>query len=84
MTKNSDLQSRALRIVQAEEAVEDAKADLKALYEEAASTGYSKAVLKRAIKIHRLESGKRQKHDSEQMDLEMYLAEIEGCREAAE
>ena len=81
---NSDLKQRAEAIIRAEEALEDAKADLKALYDAAKSDGYTATVLKRAIKIHRLNVDKRARHDSEQMDLEMYLAEIEGRREAAE
>ena len=35
-------------------------------------------------KIHSLTAEKRTNHDSEQMDLEMYLAEIEGGERMAE
>ena len=77
---NSDLSTRAARLIELEEAAEDAKLDLKAAYDAAASAGYTKAALKRAIKLHRMDADKRAKHDSQQMDLEMYLAEIEGRR----
>jgi uncharacterized protein (UPF0335 family) len=77
---NSDLRERALRLIELEEKAEDAKLDLKAAYDAAASAGYTKAALKSAIKLHRMDADKRAKHDSAQMDIEMYLAEIEGRR----
>jgi len=77
---NSDLRERALRLIELEERAEDAKLDLKAAYDAAASAGYTKAALKRAIKLHRMDADKRARHDSAQMDLELYLAEIEGRR----
>lgn len=80
MTSNSDLTRRAREIISREEAVEQAKEDLKAAYDAAESVGFTKKALKAAIKIHRLDADKRAKHDSAQMDLEMYLAEIEGRR----
>jgi uncharacterized protein (UPF0335 family) len=83
MTTNSDLRQRALRIIQLEEAAEEAKADVKAAYDAAASVGFTKKALRAAIKIHRLDADKRAKFDSAQMDLELYLAEIDG-RELAE
>ena len=65
-----------------------AKLDLKAAYDAAASAGYTKAALKRAIKLHRMDADKRAKHDSAQAELILYLEEIEGrsrqFREAAE
>lgn len=83
---NSDLRARAERLAKLQEAVKDAQDDLKGAYDAAASAGYSKAALRKAVKIHTLEGQKRAKYDSEQMDLELYLAEIEGrsMREAAE
>lgn len=82
---NSDLRERAERLAQLTEAAEEARLDLKAAYDAAASQGYSKAALRKAVKIHMLDAAKRAKHDSEQMDLEMYLAEIEGrARQMAE
>ena len=83
---NSDLRERADRLAKLHEDVEEAQAELKGAYDAAASAGYSKAALKKAMKIHTLDAAKRAKHDSAQMDLELYLAEIEGrsMREAAE
>ncbi len=75
---NSDLRERAARLAKLEEAVTEAKLDLKAAYDAAASDGFNKAALKKAMKIHGMDQDKRAKHDSAQMDLEMYLAEIEG------
>lgn len=85
MTSNSDLTRRAREIISREEAVENAKEDLKAAYDAAESVGFTKKALKAAIKIHRMDADKRAKFDSAQLDLEMYLAEIEGrAREAAQ
>lgn len=86
MTSNSDLKRRALEIIQRHEAVDEAKEDLKAAYDAAESVGFTKKALRAAVKIHRLDAEKRARHDSAQMDLELYLAEIEGRRlsEAAE
>jgi uncharacterized protein (UPF0335 family) len=83
---NTDLKERAQRLIELEERAEDAKLDLKAAYDAAASAGYTKAALKRAIKLHRMDADKRAKHESAQMDLETYLAALEGRRmaEAAE
>lgn len=84
---NSDLRARAERIAQLEEAAKDARDDVKAAYDAAASAGYTKTALRKAVRINGLSADKRAKHDSEQTDLELYLAEIEGrnvMREAAE
>lgn len=83
---NSDLRERADRLSKLHEDVAEAQAELKAAYAAAASAGYSKAALRKAVKIHALEGPKRAKYDSEQSDLFLYLAEIEGrsMREAAE
>lgn len=86
MTTNSDLKQRALRIIQLEEAAEEAKLDVRAAYDAAESAGFTKKALRAAVKIHRMDAEKRAKFDSAQMDLELYLAEIEGrsMKEAAE
>lgn len=85
MTSNSDLQSRAREIISREEAVEQAKEDLKAAYDALGRVGFTKKALRAAVKILRMDAEKRAKFDSAQLDLEMYLAEIEGrAREAAE
>ena len=73
---------RAREIISREEAVEHAKEDLKAAYDAAESVGFTKKALRAAIKIHRLNADKRQKHDAGQLDLELYLATIEGRRAA--
>lgn len=52
--------------------------DIRALYEEAKSEGFTVKALKQAIKIHSMDSDKRAKHDAEQTDLEIYLAQLEG------
>jgi uncharacterized protein (UPF0335 family) len=77
---NSDLRERALRLIELEEKAEDAKLDLKAAYDAAASAGYTKAAFKRAIKLHRMDADKRAKHESAQADLILYLEELEGRR----
>ena len=80
MTTNSDLRERAERIAKLEEIATEAKADVKAAYDAARSAGHTPSALRKAIENHTLD-------DSKQMDLEMYLAEIEGrnvMREAAE
>ncbi len=77
---NSDLRERAERLAHLTEIAEEARLDLKAAYDAAASQGYSKAALRRAVKIHMMDQARRAKHDQQQMDLELYLAEIEGKR----
>lgn len=86
MTSNSDLRTRAAEILRRHQAVDEAKEDLKAAYDAAESVGFTKAALRQAIKVHRMDADKRAKHDSAQMDFELYLAEIEGRqhREAAQ
>lgn len=85
MKTNSDLRQRAESIMRLEEQRDELTADIKAAYDAAASVGFNKAAMKRAIKISRMDATKRAKHDSSQLDLELYLAEIEGkqMREAA-
>lgn len=75
---NSDLKERAARLIELEERAEDAKLDVKAAYDAAESAGYTKVALKKAIKLHRMDSDKRKKHESEQLDLETYLSTLEG------
>jgi uncharacterized protein (UPF0335 family) len=86
MTSNSDLRDRALRIIDLEATAKEAKEDVKAAYDAAASAGYTKAALRKAVKIYSMDADRRAKHESEQTDLELYLAEIEGrsMAEAAE
>lgn len=82
--RNSNIQQRARDIAALHDAHDDAKAALAEAYDEAAAEGYSKAALKAAIKIHRLDSVRRAKYDEAQSDLLLYLQDIEGRREAAE
>lgn len=83
---NSDLRTRALEIIRLQETAEEAKEAVKVAFEVAENVGFTKKALRQAIKVHRMDADKRAKHDSEQMDLELYLAEIEGrqLRDAAE
>ncbi len=83
MTSNSDLRQGAESIARLQTEVDEAKFALDEAYADAASSGYSKTALRKAMKIHGLTADKRAKHEQEQTDLELYLAEIEG-REAAE
>ena len=47
-------------------------------YAEAKAVGYTVSALRKAIKIHAMDADKREKHEAEQLDLELYLAQIEG------
>lgn len=86
MTTNSDLRQRAESILRLIEQRDELTADIKAAFDAAASVGFNKTAMRKAIKIASMSSDKRAKHDTEQMDLELYLAEIEGrsMKEAAE
>lgn len=75
---NSDLRERAAQIARMQDKVDELKVDIKAAYDEAKSAGYNAQALKAAVKISRMDSNKRAAHEQTQMDLEMYLAEIEG------
>jgi len=83
---NSDLRDRAESIMRLIEQREEISLDIKAAFDAAASVGFNKAAMRKAIKIAGMDSEKRAKHDAGQMDLELYLAEIEGrqMKEAAE
>ena len=84
--RNSDLRQRAESIMRLMEQRDELTADIKAAFDAAASVGFNKAAMRKAVKVAAMDADKRAKHDSEQMDLELYLAEIEGdaMREAAE
>jgi uncharacterized protein (UPF0335 family) len=51
---------------------------IKETYETAKSEGFTPSALRKAIKIHAMDQAKREKHDAEQMDLELYLQQLEG------
>ena len=79
LTKTNDrLQAIARDIRGMEEHRAELAADIKALYEEAKSEGYTVSALRKAIKIHAIDADKREKHDQEQMNLELYLEQLEG------
>ena len=81
---NSDLSRRAQQIISVLDQIDELKLAIAEAYDDASSEGYTKSALRAAIKIHRLDADRRRKHDQAQMDLEMYLSELEGRREAAE
>ncbi|MFZ4072098.1 MAG: GapR family DNA-binding domain-containing protein [Caulobacterales bacterium] len=81
---NSQLARYAERIMALDSQIAELTADRKAEYAAAKGDGYTVSALRKAVKISSMEADKRAKHDQEQMDLELYLAEIEGRREAAE
>lgn len=75
---NSDLRHRAQTIQALLEQRDDITAEIKACYDSAASAGFNKPAMRKAIKVAAMSQDKRAKHDSEEMDIELYLAEIEG------
>lgn len=75
---NARLQELALSIGRLEEERKALAADIADKYAEAKSEGYTVSALRKAIKIHSLDKDKREKHDQEQMDLELYLEQLEG------
>ncbi|MEY4641103.1 MAG: hypothetical protein RLZZ227_1097 [Pseudomonadota bacterium] len=83
---NSDLRQRAEQIERLTAEIDELKLALAEAYDDAAGEGYSKSALRKAIKVHSMAADKRAKHDQEQGDLEIYLAELDGrtMQEAAE
>lgn len=81
--KNSDLRERAESIMRLMDQRDELTLDIKAAFDAAASVGFNKKAMRKAIKIASMDAAKREKHDSEQMDLEVYLSEIEGRQERA-
>lgn len=83
---NSDIKRRADAIIALEDQRKDITTEIADRYQDAKNAGYTVVALRKAIKLSRMGADKRAKHESEQMDIEMYLAEIEGrsLREAAE
>lgn len=76
--RNSDLRQRAESIMRLMEQRDELTLDIKAAFDAAASVGFNKAAMRKAIKVAALDADKRAKHESEQSDLILYLAEIEG------
>lgn len=77
---NSDLREIAAQIMRMEDAKQELADDIKAAKEAAKSKGYNAKALAQAIKIARMDSTKRAAHEQTQMDLELYLEQIEGKR----
>lgn len=80
---NAALKQYADRLIRMEEERVALAADTKAIFDEAKAEGFTPSALRKAIKIHAMDADKRQKHDAEQMDLELYLQQLEG-REASQ
>lgn len=79
LTKTNDRLNQIARDIRGlEEHRTELGQDIKALYDEAKSEGFTVSALRKAIKIHSMDSEKRQKHDDEQTDIEVYLANLEG------
>lgn len=81
---NSDLRQRAESIGRLMDQRDELSEDIKAAFEAAASAGFNKSAMRKAISIARMDAAKRAKHDAGQMDLELYLAELEGRQKMAE
>lgn len=75
---NGRLQEIALSISRDEAARKDLADDIREQYATAKAEGYTVPALKKAIKIFAMDKDARDKHDSAQMDLETYLAALEG------
>jgi uncharacterized protein (UPF0335 family) len=75
---NARLKHFADEITRVEDQKAAANEALKDLYEAAKSEGYTPSALRKAIRIHSMDSKKREKHDAEQADLEIYLAQLDG------
>jgi uncharacterized protein (UPF0335 family) len=78
---NAALMSYVDRVTRLEEQRSEIAEEIKEAYEDAKNEGFTPSALKRAIKIHSMDAEKRAKHDAEQLDLELYLQQIEGGAE---
>lgn len=75
-----DLRYFASRIAGLEDEKSNISEQITEEYVVAANKGYNAKALRRAIKINRMDADKRAKHESEQSDIETYLANLEGKR----
>jgi len=75
---NARLQEIALQIGRLEEERKALASDIADKYAEAKSDGFTPSALRKAIKIYAMDGEQRGKHDAEQMDIEIYLAQMEG------
>lgn len=79
LTKTNDrLKYWALDIARLEEQRAELSDEIRQCYGMAKDEGFTPKALKQAIKIHSMDSDKRAKHDAEQLDMETYLANLEG------
>ena len=79
LTKTNDrLKTYADRISRLEEERGEIAEQIKEAFADAQSEGFRVSALKQAIKIAGMDKLKRAKHDASQMDLEIYLAQLEG------
>ena len=83
MKNTSELQTIASNISRLQDLIDDYKEEMKAAYEIAASKGFNAKALRKAIKVASMEADKRAKHEQEQGDLILYLADLEGRQERA-
>jgi len=81
---NSDLRQRAEQIERLTAEIDELKLALAEAYDDAAAEGYSKSALRKAIKVHTMDARQREKHETEQSDIETYLAELEATRKMQE
>ena len=75
---NDRLKHHASNISRLEEERAEIAAVIREHYDTAKNEGFTVKALKQAIKIHSMDQDKRAKHDAEQTDLEIYLAQLEG------
>lgn len=81
---NSPISEYAQRIGNLMTEREECAVAISEVYADAKADGITVAALRKAIKIARMDSQARERHETEQTDLLLYLEEIEGRREAAE
>lgn len=86
MTTNSDLKQRAESILRLIEQRDELSADIKAAFDAAKSVGFNPSAMRKAVRIAAMSSEKREKHEAEAEEVQLYLFAIEGreIREAAE
>ncbi len=85
MRTNSDLKQRAESVMRLMDQRDELTLDIKAAFDAAKSVGFNAQAMRKAVSIARMDKAKRVSHDQAQLDLEVYLAEIEGrVMEAAE
>ncbi len=83
---NSDLRQRAESIGRLMDQRDELSEDIKAAFDAAKAVGFNAQAMRKAIAVARMDRAQRERHESQQADLFLYLAEIEGRKlaEAAE